>query len=75
MITRNITCMLCDKSYAVSAPSEQFAAWESGVLAQRAFPGMSENDRELLISQTCGPCFDDLFEGLDQEEESDVAQD
>jgi hypothetical protein len=52
---------MCHKRYPVSAPAEQFAAWEAGVLAQRAFPGMSEDDRELLISQTCGPCFDEMF--------------
>lgn len=75
MITRSITCLMCHKRYPVSAPAEQFAAWESGVLAQRAFPGMSEDDRELLISQTCGTCFDAMFEGLDEEEEADGTQD
>lgn len=62
MTTRSIECGVCHKTKHVTAPAEQFAAFDRGVFAQRAFPGMSEDDRELLISQTCGPCFDALFD-------------
>ena len=62
MTTKDITCMTCKKVHRISAAPEEFAAFNSGVFVQKAFPDMSEDDRELLISQMCGPCFDKLFE-------------
>lgn len=61
--TRYVRCWMCKKTHGVTAPEEQFKAWETGELAQRAFVGMSQSDRELLISQTCNNCFDLLFDG------------
>lgn len=37
------------------------ANWDSGTLAQVAFPSLSPNEREQLISGTCPPCFDRPF--------------
>ena len=62
MRTVTIECGICHKLHHVTAPESEFSAWESGVLIQRSMPSLSENQRELLISQTCGPCFDSLFE-------------
>jgi hypothetical protein len=61
--TRYVRCWLCKQTHGVTAPEEQFKAFDAGELAQRAFVGMSQSDRELLISQTCSDCFDSLFEG------------
>ena len=64
-ITVEATCMMCRKTKALKLPASGYAAYKSGVLIQRAMPTVPEGDRELLISQTCGPCFDKLFEGSD----------
>lgn len=64
--TRYVRCWMCKKAHGVTAPEEQFKAWEAGELAQRAFVGMSQSDRELLISQTCNNCFDLLFDGEEE---------
>ena len=61
--TRYVRCWMCKQSHGITAPEEQFKAFDAGELAQRAFAGMSQSDRELLISSTCNDCFDLLFEG------------
>lgn len=66
MRTAKITCMMCQKVHEIQAPEEEFQAWESGVLIQRALRSLTDDQRELLISKTCGPCFDKLFEVIEQ---------
>jgi hypothetical protein len=40
---------------------EDLKRWEGGELIQNAMPYVSAGDRELMISGTCGPCFDEMF--------------
>ena len=35
--------------------------WQNGSLIQDAMPYLSADERELLISGTCGTCFDKMF--------------
>lgn len=68
-----VVCRSCEKPHTVTVIPEHFALWgtiEDGVpranprgsLIQVAMPELSADDRELLISGTCGPCFDKMFE-------------
>lgn len=61
-ITIEVTCMMCRQMKALQLPVSGYAAYKAGMLIQRAMPSVPDGDRELLISQTCGPCFDALFE-------------
>ena len=36
-------------------------AWEDGKFIQDAMPYLTAGERELLISATCGDCFDKFF--------------
>jgi len=65
MRTIEKSCIMCKQLKTVTAPEAEFRAWESGQLIQRAMKSLSEGDRELLISGTCGPCFDKMFEEFD----------
>lgn len=56
-----VCCSLCRVVFDVSVPTTQVIRWVEGALAQDAMPDLSLADRELLISGTCGPCFDELF--------------
>ena len=56
-----IKCRICKESFDVPAKEEDIKLWEDGLPAQRAMPYLSADERELLISQTCGPCFDKMF--------------
>lgn len=65
IIAVDALCRMCNNSKRFRLSTAAFDAWNKGELIQRAFPTLSEDDRELLISGACGPCFDKLFEGTD----------
>ncbi|MCR8576445.1 hypothetical protein [Streptomyces sp. Isolate_219] len=48
---------------------EDFRAWQNGKFVQDAFPYLTDDQRELLVSKTCGPCFDVMF-GDDEGDQS-----
>ena len=56
------TCRLCGSSHSVTVNPKKYVQWKSGKgFIQDLFPELSEDARELLISHTCGNCFDKLF--------------
>lgn len=52
-------CGMCGTPWLVEADPEGVEEWLGGQLVQVAFPSMSLEARELLISSTCPPCFAD----------------
>lgn len=67
------SCPICGKEYGVYVNGEDYFNWScKGVLAQYAFPYLSANERESLISGLCSECWDDMF-GSDEEEDADYA--
>lgn len=57
-----IPCRLCDKETDLIVDAEAFARWAKGAShVQLLFPNLSAADRELMISRTCGACWDKLF--------------
>ena len=65
--TMNLQCVHCDETYQINLNYEDVQAWKDGTLIQDALPYMNADQRELLISKTCGPCFDKMF-GVDFDE-------
>jgi RNase P subunit RPR2 len=64
-----VTCHNCGDTHCVNVNAEKYFQWkEGGVLIQNAFPDMSADNRELLISMTCGKCWDEMFGGFEDEE-------
>ncbi len=57
------TCRVCKNQVEMQVHAEDVAAWENGELIQNAMPYLSADEREVLISGTCGPCFDKMFGG------------
>lgn len=47
---------------------EEIKKWESGVLAQNAFPRLTPAEREFIISGITPEEWDALFAGTDEEE-------
>lgn len=43
-------CVFGGGPYSVEVNAEAYAMWKSGTLAQDAFPNLSADDREFLIS-------------------------
>jgi hypothetical protein len=62
-----ITCVRCRKVYEVPVTEQQLAAWNAGMLIQRAMPNLPPAQRELLMTHICGICFDALFNSHDDE--------
>ncbi len=57
-ITVYATCDVCLTGTPVKATHQQWDAWCGGALAQNCFPHLSEDVLELIITGTCGECFD-----------------
>jgi len=62
MIKIIMDCATCGKEQPPLACSHiQLKRWVNGVHLQDAMPQLSADERELLISATCGSCFDRMF--------------
>ena len=64
-----VTCRCCSKGKLLRVDINKFDKWKSReMLAQNAFPHLTPPDRELIISGTCGKCWEDMFGGGEEEE-------
>jgi hypothetical protein len=59
-----IQCRTCLKVFEIPVDPKAFVAWRRGKLAQDAFPEITADIRELLVSGTCGPCMDKMYKHL-----------
>ena len=55
------TCRQCKVSVELFVNITDMADWKLGKYIQDAMPYLSADERELLISGTCGACFDKMF--------------
>jgi hypothetical protein len=54
-------CIVCKKSIqSFLVPLKAYKEWQAGKLIQEAFPQLTADQREFLISRVCGPCFDEV---------------
>jgi hypothetical protein len=64
-----IQCSSCGREFPLVVNAEDYENWSRrGVFAQVAFPYLTPDERELLISQTCGDCWEKLFPPEEDEE-------
>lgn len=54
-------CPGCKKDASVVVDDAGVKAFRNGALVQDAFPGLTADQREQIISGYHGPCFDVLF--------------
>lgn len=66
-----VQCRWCHEKFEIPTTPEQMERWEKGELIQRVFPELTPDQRELLISQTCGDCWDATFAGDEEDEEEE----
>lgn len=57
-----VKCSMCQKDHLLHVTQSQMEKYlnREGTI-QEIFPQLNVNDRELLISRTCGKCFDALM--------------
>ena len=51
-------CLMCGTIQHIYVNYADFMAWRDGMLIQKAMPYLTPDEREMLISQTCGSCWD-----------------
>lgn len=55
-------CKCCQKQFVIHAPAEGYNQWARGVrFIQDAMPQLNEDERELLISNVCGECWEKVM--------------
>jgi hypothetical protein len=64
-------CRMCQQCHVIVVAENDFTAWRDGKFVQDAFPYLSKEDRELLVSQTCNECWYEMFGDCCKQEESD----
>ena len=55
------TCPFCGRENEVEVNHMDYLDWQNGELAQDAFPYLSANEREMLISGCCPRCWSKMF--------------
>ena len=58
MLNIDQVCRLCGDRVSLEVGIEDIKSWQNGELIQNAMPYLSSDEREILISERCGPCFD-----------------
>ena len=61
-------CEYCGHEEVIKVNEADYDAWTNGGLIQDLMSYLSPSDRELIIRNTCGECFDKLFPPLQEEE-------
>lgn len=65
-------CPFCGHMNEVAVNEADYWDWDDGMLVQNAFPYLSADEREMLISGICLDCQKDIFNS-DEEEDADYA--
>ena len=55
------TCRTCGSQEAITVEAKDLAAWKNGTIIQEAMPYLDADQREMMISNTCSECWDELF--------------
>ena len=61
-------CPHCHKLQTIEVNESQYNDWMAGKNIQRAFPDLSADQRELLISGICHECWEEIFPEEDEED-------
>ena len=57
-----VSCRECTANRVIFLKMHDYIEWKNGAgFIEELMPYLSDSDRELLISGTCGPCFDSMF--------------
>lgn len=68
----DVRCWKCNTEYLISVEREAYENWQNGELIQDALFMLSADQREMLLSGTCGECFDKLFPDQDEDTEEEL---
>lgn len=55
------SCKVCLETIVITVSGDGYAQWRKGAAIQDALPQLTPDEREFLISQICGPCYNVMF--------------
>ncbi len=64
-------CPFCGRGNEVEVNENDYWDWQDGELAQIAFPYLSADEREMLISGICPTCWDSMFGSVEEDDFDD----
>ena len=65
-------CPFCGLIHEVEVNEMDYLDWQDGVLVQDAFPYLSADEREMLISGICPDCWDEMFDSNEEPDPDEV---
>jgi hypothetical protein len=71
LVSVDQTCGWCGQVSTVVVEEADLMLWRSGALVQNAFPDLSEDERETLVSGFHGECFDEMSDPDQWEDDND----
>ena len=60
-------CPICHQLQTIEVENNQYNRWMAGENIQIAFPNLTPNQREILISGICPKCWDNIFPDEDED--------
>lgn len=64
-------CPMCGKVHTVNVNDVDFQRWQTGASIQNAFPYLSANEREIIMTGICPKCWDKMFFIKEDDEEDE----
>ena len=61
-------CPHCHKLQTIEVNEIQYSDWMAGKNIQKAFPDLTADQREILMSGICPECWDEIFQDEDEED-------
>lgn len=61
LVIRTPPCAMCGYSTIMEVNRKEWEAWKKGAFIQDAFPLLSPDEREMILSGTHPECWDKLF--------------
>lgn len=55
------SCPKCKVMQQVTVSEIAYKAWQGGQFVQDAFPNLTANEREVLMTGICPKCWDEMF--------------
>ena len=69
-ITATIFCAVCRKGHKIKYFQKDYINWKyNNTFIQHAMPYLTADERELLLTATCGQCFDEMFSEEDKDKD------
>lgn len=64
-------CPLCGAEFTIKVSTSDYIEWLEGTLVQDAFPYLSADEREALVSGICSKCWENMFSSSSDDEEEE----